>query len=594
MKIFDTIKELIPKARRKTAENNTNTIPVSGEANTEGAANDCQPDDERGKKEADSCSWGETVKAFQIGFYDFTTEKGVIGFYIDPNNRWVKLSDEVFKPGMEEIYEQKLRTMRDTTRGERLSERLKKLEQDDEVAEYEKQMVIPNIDLAVEKAKSDKTKVDGEWAPGNAGRCGYSFRIVFGFLVIQGILDISDRDVCKMVSESPYLQYFLGYESFSVSNTVHPTSLVHFKKRLDWETMEKLNEVVRKSRVESKGYRGDMKGDANGEAEKEEAFEREEGTPCEKISDVPARAIKNAGTLILDATCGPVNIRFPQDFSLLNEARTSTEGIIDRICEEHNISKPRTYVKVLQKAAKDLSKTKKKKEEQIRHVVKLELNAIERNLKYIEGFLKDYAEVELSCDEVEKIMVTRALYAQQKYMFENRIHRVTKRIVSFSEYFIRPISRGKADRPTEFGPKYDISVDENGHCSLTHFSFENNNESKHLKDAVEKYKKKTGHYPERVLADQIYRNTENRNYCKENGIRLSGPKLGRKPKDEEVLLEQLRTEKEDMTDRIGVERHFSRQKRCFGIEEIVERTFENIGHAVGMSVFLDNVVPVGF
>ena len=139
-----------------------------------------------------------------------------------------------------------------------------------------------------------------------------------------------------------------------------------------------------------------------------------------------------------------------------------------------------------------------------------------------------------------------------------------------------------------------MAVDENGHCSLTHFSFESNNESKHLKDAVEGYKKKTSHYPERVLADQIYRNTENRKYCKENGIRLSGPRLGRKPKDEEVLLEQLRTEKKDMTDRIEVERHFSRQKRRFGTEKIVEKTRESIGHAVGMSIFLDNVVPVGF
>ncbi|MQN01052.1 MAG: transposase [bacterium LCO1.1] len=35
---------------------------------------------------------------------------------------------------------------------------------------------------------------------------------------------------------------------------------------------------------------------------------------------------------------------------------------------------------------------------------------------------------------------------------------------------------------------------------------------------------RTGHYPERVLADQIYRTREKRKFCKENGIRLSGPK----------------------------------------------------------------------
>ena len=49
-----------------------------------------------------------------------------------------------------------------------------------------------------------------------------------------------------------------------------------------------------------------------------------------------------------------------------------------------------------------------------------------------------------------------------------------------------------------------------------------------------------------------------------------------------------------MVDRIEVERRFSREKRCFGIECIVEKAIENIGHAVGMSVFLDNAVPTGF
>lgn len=37
----------------------------------------------------------------------------------------------------------------------------------------------------------------------------------------------------------------------------------------------------------------------------------------------------NMGALILDATCSPSNIRYPHDFSLLNEAREHLEGMID-------------------------------------------------------------------------------------------------------------------------------------------------------------------------------------------------------------------------------------------------------------------------
>ena len=48
-----------------------------------------------------------------------------------------------------------------------------------------------------------------------------------------------------------------------------------------------------------------------------------------------------------------------------------------------------------------------------------------------------------------------------------------------------------------------------------------------MKEAAERFRERTGHYPERILADQIYRTRENRKYCKMHGIRLSGPKLGR-------------------------------------------------------------------
>ena len=40
----------------------------------------------------------------------------------------------------------------------------------------------------------------------------------------------------------------------------------------------------------------------------------------------------NLGTLILDATCAPQNIAYPQDINLLNEARENLECIIDRLC----------------------------------------------------------------------------------------------------------------------------------------------------------------------------------------------------------------------------------------------------------------------
>lgn len=112
-------------------------------------------------------------------------------------------------------------------------------------------------------------------------------------------------------------------------------------------------------------------------------------------------------------------------------------------------------------------------------------------------------------------------------MYDNKVHSVEHCIISISQPWLRPIVRGKAKVPVEFGAKFDLSLDSEGYGRIEKISFEAYNESTCLIEAVECFRERTGHYPECVLADQIYRARENRNFCKGQGIRLSGPKLGR-------------------------------------------------------------------
>lgn len=101
-------------------------------------------------------------------------------------------------------------------------------------------------------------------------------------------------------------------------------------------------------------------------------------------------------------------------------------------------------------------------------------------------------------------------------------------------------------------------------------------------------------YPERVLADTIYRNRENRKYCQCRGIRMSGPRLGRPPADNGKTRAAKRAERKDMVDRIEVERRFSREKRCFGLDKVWEKKDGTVGSSVALGVLLDNLVPAGF
>jgi hypothetical protein len=60
-----------------------------------------------------------------------------------------------------------------------------------------------------------------------------------------------------------------------------------------------------------------------------------------------------------------------------------------------------------------------------------------------------------------------------------------------------------------------------------------------------------------VLANKIYRNRENLQYCKAHSIRLNGPRLGQPSEDKKEHLEQRHLEKQEAGIRTAVEGKFS-------------------------------------
>mgnify|MGYP001202656839 FL=1 len=151
-------------------------------------------------------------------------------------------------------------------------------------------------------------------------------------------------------------------------------------------------------------------------------------------------------------------------------------------------------------------------------------------------------------------------------MHDTGTHSCPDRIVSLRQPHVRCIVRGKAGRSYEFGQKLHLSVF-NGFTFIEDQSYDNYNEGVRLQAAVERYKDRFGHYPEAVLADTIYRNRENRAFCKEHSIRLSGPKLGRPRKDETG--ENGKQTYKDSCDRNMVESRNGIGKRRYGLDLIM-------------------------
>lgn len=284
----------------------------------------------------------------------------------------------------------------------------------------------------------------------------------------------------------------------------------------------------------------------------------------------------------MDATCVPSDVTYPQDLNLLNECRENLEKEIDKLCAAHKIKKPRMYRKIARKKFLEVSKARRKTKKKLKKALKNQLNYIKRDLQYIEEIL---LEKEISEKLKEKLKLIKKIYEQQKEMLENNKHSVKDRIISLSKPYVRPIVRGKASAKTEFGAKVEISV-VNGYSRIEFLSWDAYNEGESLEKISERYKNRNGCYPERILADKIYRNRKNLKYCKEHGIRLSGPSLGRPKKDERY---DKKIEYIDLCDRNEVEGKFGEGKRKYGLNKILTKLKETSECTICIAFIVSNL-----
>jgi len=387
----------------------------------------------------------------------------------------------------------------------------------------------------------------------NAGCPAKSARIALGSLIIKERLGTTDRETVLQIVENPYLQYFLGFPEYKDEVPFDHSLMTHFRKRFNKNTLAEINESIVRSALDS------------------------DDEPQDKSSaDNDDERFSNKGKLIVDATCTPADVAYPTDLNLLNEAREKTEAIIDTMHAPlvGQTAKPRTY---RQKARKDylaVAKQKRPGYKKVRKAIGRQLCYLRRNLRNIDIMACNGLLVHLSKRLYRDLLVIKELYRQQLWMYENRMHKIAGRIVSISQPHIRPIVRGKAKSNVEFGAKVSLSLI-NGFSFVDRIDWDNYNESGDLIGQIVKYRKRFGFYPESVHADRIYRNRDNRRYCKAYGIRLSGLPLGRPKKVTAENAEQLKRDKQqhrqDEIDRIAIEGKFGQGKRRFSLARVMAK-----------------------
>jgi hypothetical protein len=381
------------------------------------------------------------------------------------------------------------------------------------------------------------------------------------------MLDLTDRETVQQIQENVFMQYFLGYSSFTNEAPFSPSLFVAIRERLSLDIINSINDIVIAHHFEtsqqqpSENTKDEPPVIPNSSAETEEK-QHEPQSSAETVQS-------NKGKLLIDATVAPQNITYPTDLKLLNASREKSEELIDKLYSKslHGEIKVRTYRNL---ARKDFLTTAKRKAKSSKVIYKAngsQLRYLRRNLQHINQLLEAYQlnKIDIPFDHRDEqyLQIIGTVYDQQYTMHTTKTKSIENRIVNIHQPYVRPIVRGKEGKKVEFGSKLQVSL-VNGFAIIDNLSWNNFNEGQFLSTSVEGYKKRFGYYPATVLADKIYCTRVNRQKLKELKIELRAKPLGRPSK--EALSNQV-----SPGERNPIEGKFGQAKVGYGLDCIMAK-----------------------
>ena len=334
--------------------------------------------------------------------------------------------------------------------------------------------------------------------------------------------------------------------------------------------------------------------EAKGSSDEEDSDDGDKGDGTSSVdenSENVAGESDNRGTLILDSSCAPQDIQYPTDIRLLHEARQKLEDMMDTLQAGRTTAKPRNYRKKANRDYNRFRRNRRPRRQQIRTALRKQLQYVARDLRLVSMMQADSTAI-LSERQLRYLETITLLYEQQQTMYDSKTRRCDNRIISIHQPHVRPIVRGKANAITEFGAKLTATIVD-GYAEVLTLSWDAYNKSRDLVKAAEQYRERNGYFPERILADKIFRTRQNLQYCKARGIHLNGRPLGRPPKDKMLYDEQRRLEHEEAGERNAIEGKFGEGKRRFSLGLVktkLKATSETQIHLVFLMMNLQKIL----
>jgi len=231
--------------------------------------------------------------------------------------------------------------------------------------------------------------------------------------------------------------------------------MVHFRKRFSDKDLRRINEIVvqrgKAMLLEAVASQQDDYDGSGGD----DSGNCDQLTLDSLIKPVDWPEDKNWGTLSIDASCTPADITYPTDLKLLNEARQSTERVVDDLCKQSSafaMHRPRYDRRKAHAHFLNVAKQKKPRCRKIKTAVKKQFSYLQRNLTAIDALIA--AGVSLSGLKHhwwQKLLACSELYRQQTVLLHSNTRSIPDRLVSLVQRWVRPIVRGKARAAVEFG-----------------------------------------------------------------------------------------------------------------------------------------------
>ena len=284
--------------------------------------------------------------------------------------------------------------------------------------------------------------------------------------------------------------------------------------------------------------------------------------------------MKDLETMYTDATCYESEMRYPTDPKLLWEGIEKSYRIMCEFSSRLNLHRPRTKYLDVQKANLAYRKQRRRSKIQTRKIIRRLLDLLGKLLKEIRRMEReiDVAGKLLTDREKGDLDIITKMYRQQKNHFRSKDCResIKDRIVSINKPYVRPIVRGKEVKSVEFGAKVNnILVD--GISFIEKLSFNAFNEGTRLIHCLKMHKRLFGVEAKKVGGDTGYAGTENRDYCKANGIQTSFVKRGRPFSEEKKEKDLVRRELARVR-ATEMEGSFGTQKEHYDLKRVKART----------------------